>query len=89
MGLMGKFNIFGSIKVWLIAISAVLAVVVKLVFDRSERLEKKLEVANEKVQAAKTFRENRRKVSGLSIDDIDADIERMFPPSGNKPDPGT
>lgn len=81
MRLLSKFNFLAGIKTWLIAFIAVLGVVVKLLWNRGERLEEKLERANEKVKAHEKFRENRRKVRDMDISDINADLRRMFPPS--------
>ena len=85
LNLLGKFNPLGSVKAWGIAIMAVLGVLVKLLYDRGERLEDSLGRANEKVDAAKKFGENRKKANSLSLDKLDDDIRRMFPPNRKRP----
>lgn len=89
MTILSRYSIFGSIKSWLVAIASVLAVLGKLLYDRGEKLERALEVANAKVKAARMFRANRRKVRDMDISDIDADIRRLFPPSSGKSGPGS
>ena len=89
MSILGKFNFLSGLKSWTVAIIAVLGVVAKLLYDRGERLEEKLENANEKVKAQKKFRENRRKVRDMDFDDMLDDANSMFPPPGEKPDPGS
>ena len=89
MSILGKFNFLAGLKSWSVAIIAVLALLVKLFHDRGERLEEKLENANEKVKAQKKFRENRRKVRDMDFDDMLDDANRMFPPPGDKPDTGS
>jgi len=85
--LLSKFTILGNLKAWMLAIIAVLGVLVKLLYDRGDRLDEKLGRANEKVNAARKFRENRKKVSKLDITDVNLDIRRMFPPSRDSSDP--
>lgn len=78
-----------QVWLWLVAVIAVMGVIIKALYDKSERLERKVENAEAKVDAAKNFRKNRRRAVGDDLDDIHDDIRRMFPPSGGGPDPPT
>ena len=75
-------------KLWIIALMGAMGVAIKLLYSKSERLEGELKHAEAKVDAARTFRENRKKANSLDISDLNDDIRRMFPPSKKHPGPG-